>query len=338
MKIHTFTALLSIVALLASCGQKQAQTEPEARTEIVETSTLTRNTISRVLEFSTTLQGYKTVNISPSVTGKIEHIYAEVGTGVNQGALLVRMDQNQYNTTKLTFTNLGVELQRMEALKETGAVSDQTYDQTKLSYEQTKESLAFLEKNTFVRAPFGGVISAKNYEDGELYSGQPILVLTQIATLKALMSIPESYYPDVKPGMKVDIASDVYPGETFPGSIETVYPTVDATSHTFQVKVRIPNPTRKLRPGMYVHTKLAMGQAEAIVVPYQAVQKLTGSNDRYIFLDKDGVAKRIFVQLGQRFDQDIEIISDEIAEGDRIVTVGQAKLVDGSKLNVVKEN
>ena len=84
--------------------------------------------------------------------------------------------------------------------------------------------------------------------------------------------------------------------------------------------------------------KLAMGQAEAIVVPYQSVQKLTGSNDRYIFLDKDGVAKRVFVQLGQRFDQDIEIISDEIAEGDRIVTVGQAKLVDGSKLNVVKEN
>ena len=262
----------------------------------------------------------------------------EVGTGVNQGAMLVRMDQNQYNTTKLTFANLGVELQRMEALKETGAVSDQSYDQIKLSYEQTKESLAFLEKNTFVKAPFGGVISAKNYEDGELYSGQPILVLTQIATLKALMSIPESYYPNVKQGMKVDIVSEVYPDQVFPGTIEVVYPTIDATSHSFQVKVRIPNASHKLRPGMYVHTKLAMGQAETIVVPYQSVQKLTGSNDRYIFLDKDGVAKRVFVQLGQRFDQDIEIISDEIAEGDRIVTVGQAKLVDGSKLNVVKEN
>ncbi|MBO4768904.1 MAG: efflux RND transporter periplasmic adaptor subunit [Bacteroidales bacterium] len=338
MNIRTVATLLSIAALTLSCGPKQTQEAPEARTEIVETSGITRSTISRVLEFSTTLQGYKTVNIAPSITGKIEHIYVEVGSGVNQGATLVRMDQNQYNTTKLTFTNLGVELQRMEALKETGAVSDQTYDQTKLSYEQTKESLAFLEKNTFVRAPFGGVISAKNYEDGELYSGQPILVLTQIATLKALMAIPESYYPDVKAGMKVDIVSDIYPDTVFPGTIEVVYPTVDATSHTFQVKVRIPNPTRKLRPGMYVHTKLAMGQAEAIVVPYQSVQKLTGSNDRYIFLDKDGVAKRVFVQLGQRFDQDIEIISDEIAEGDRIVTVGQAKLVDGSKLNVVKEN
>jgi RND family efflux transporter MFP subunit len=338
MNIRTAASILCSAALLVSCGPKQTQTEMEERVEIVETSPITRSTISRVLEFSTTLQGYKTVNISPSLTGKIEHIYVEVGTGVNQGAMLVRMDQNQYNTTKLTFANLGVELQRMEALKETDAVSDQSYDQIKLSYEQTKESLAFLEKNTFVKAPFGGVISAKNYEDGELYSGQPILVLTQIATLKALMSIPESYYPNVKQGMKVDIVSEVYPDQVFPGTIEVVYPTIDATSHSFQVKVRIPNASHKLRPGMYVHTKLAMGQAETIVVPYQSVQKLTGSNDRYIFLDKDGVAKRVFVQLGQRFDQDIEIISDEIAEGDRIVTVGQAKLVDGSKLNVVKEN
>ena len=338
MNIRTAASVFCAAALFASCGPKQTQTAMEERAEIVETSAITRSTISRVLEFSTTLQGYKTVNISPSITGKIEHIYVEVGTGVNQGATLVRMDQNQYNTTKLTFANLGVELQRMEALKETGAVSDQSYDQIKLSYEQTKESLAFLEKNTFVKAPFGGVISAKNYEDGELYSGQPILVLTQIATLKALMSIPESYYPNVKTGMKVDIVSEVYPDQVFPGSIEVVYPTVDANSHTFQVKVRIPNGNHKLRPGMYVHTKLAMGQAETIVVPYQAVQKLTGSNDRYIFLEKDGVAKRVFVQLGQRFDQNIEIISDEIAEGDRIVTVGQAKLVDGSKLDVVKEN
>ena len=338
MNIRTTASFLLFAALLVSCGPKQTQTAVEERSEIVETSPISRSTISRVLEFSTTLQGYKTVNISPSVTGKIEHIFVEVGTGVNQGDMLVRMDQNQYNTTKLTFANLGVELGRIEALKETGAVSDQTYDQTKLSYEQTRESLAFLEKNTFVRAPFGGVISAKNYEDGELYSGQPILVLTQIATLKALISVPESYYPEVKPGMKVDIESDIYPGETFPGTIEIVYPTVDATSHSFQVKVRIPNAGRKLRPGMYVHTRMAMGKAETIVVPYQAVQKLTGSNDRYIFLDKDGVAKRVFVQLGQRFDQDIEIISNEIAEGDRIVTVGQAKLVDGSKLKVVKEN
>lgn len=339
MKIRSFATTLCAAAALAACGPKQtAAVATEERTEIVETSALTKQTVSRILEVSTTLEGWQTMNVSPSLTGKIEHIYVEVGSSVAQGDMLVRMDQQQYNSTKLTYTNLGIEMQRLEALKETGAVSDQTYDQTKLSYDQTKESLAFLEKNTFVKAQFGGVISAKNYEDGELYSGQPILVLTQIGTLKALIGVPESYYPQVKRGMKVNIKSDIYPDTVFPATIETVYPTVDAASHTFQVKVRIPNGGYKLRPGMYVHTTMEMGMAEAIIVPYQAVQKLTGSNDRYIFLEDNGTAKRVFVQLGQRFDQDVEIISNEIEEGDRYVTVGQAKLVDGSKLNVVKEN
>lgn len=338
MKTRIYSAVAIAAITLASCGPKQVEEQNTVREELVETTRIYEQEISRDLEFSTTLQGYQTINVAPSVTGKIEHIYVEVGTSVNTGTMLVRMDRNQYTNTKLTYANLGVEMARMESLKESGAISEQTYDRTKLSYDQTRESLDFLEKNTFVKAPFPGVISAKNYEDGELYSGQPILVLTQISTLKALISIPESYYPYVKAGKKVEIASDIYPDELFPATIEIVYPTIDATSHTFQAKVRIPNDSRKLRPGMYVKTTMSMGMAKAMVVPYQAVLKLTGANDRYIFVEKDGVAKRIFVKLGQRFDENVEIISDEIANGDRLVTVGQGKLVDGAKLKVTKEN
>lgn len=81
-----------------------------------------------------------------------------------------------------------------------------------------------------------------------------------------------------------------------------------------------------------------MGKSNAIVVPYQSVQRLIGSNERYVFLNDNGVAKRVFVKLGQRFDEQIEIISDDIHIGDELVTVGQAKLVDGVKLNVAKGN
>ena len=338
MKRSSILLVAALAVLAAACGGKQTQQQVEDRVELVETTTLAMADISRELDFSTTLEGWQTLNVAPSLTGKIEHIYVEVGTTVGAGAMLVRMDQNQYTTTKLTYANLGVEMERMESLRESGAVSQQTYDQTRLSYEQTKESLEFLEKNTYVRAPFGGVISARNYEDGELYSGQPILVLTQISTLRAQIAIPETYFPYVKKGMRVDISSEIYPGEVFPATIEIVYPTIDPASHTFQARLRIPNSALKLRPGMYVRTRMSMGMARALVVPYQAVLKLTGSNDRYVFLEQDGVARRVFVTLGQRFDENIEIISDEIREGDHLVTVGQAKLVDGTKLNVTKEN
>ena len=291
----------------------------------------------RQIELSTTLQGYEEMNISPSLTGIIEKIYVEVGDRVRKGDTLVRMDQNQLNTTRLAYANLQIEMNRVRMLLESEAISQQTYDQTKLSFDQTAESLRFLEENTFVRAQYDGVISSKSYEDGELYAGaQPILRLTQISELKAYVNVPETYFPKVKEGMKVNVYSDIYPDKVFPATIEIVYPTIDPASHTFTLKLRIPNRSELIRPGMYVSTVLDLGRTEALVVPYQSVLRLIGSNNRYVFVDDGGVAKRVFVEIGERHDQTIEISSDSLKVGDPIVTTGQAKLVDGVRLNVVK--
>jgi len=234
--------------------------------------------------------------------------------------------------------NAKVEMSRVEALKEVGSISQQTYDQTKVQVDQLEETVRLYEENTFVRADFNGVIAAKNFEDGELCAGQPILTLTQISTLKAFIAIPETYLPQVKKGMPLSLVSDVYPDKTFPATVEIVYPTIDASSHTFTVKVKIPNASELLRPGMYVRTSLPVGKSEALMVPYQAVLKLIGSNIRYVFLNNNGVSKRVEVELGNRYDKYIEIISSEIKAGDEIVTVGQSRLVDGVKLKVATEN
>ena len=306
------------------------------RVEQVRTTVLQPREIEREISVSTNLQGYITQNVAPSLTGKIEHIYCEVGDKKAAGSDLVRMDQTQYKTTKITLANLEIEKNRIEQLLKTGSATQQQYDQITTQYNSTKEQLEFLQANTYVKAPFSGVISAKTYEDGELYGGQPILVLTQIDKLNALVAIPETYFPLLKAGMKLSLTSEIYPDKVFPATVEVVYPTVDATSHTFQVKIVIPNSKELLRPGMYVTTTIGLGKANTIVAPYQAVEKLVGANDRYVFLNENGVAKRVSVTLGQRFDQDIEIIAPEIVPGVELVTVGQHKLIDGVKLNVVE--
>ena len=337
MKIKAIATITACAALLCGCGGNNTADVAEERVEQVRTTPLAYQEVSRQIELSTTLQGYDQMNISPSLTGLIEKIYVEVGDRVRKGDTLVRMDRNQLNTTRIAFANLQIEMNRVQMLLESEAISQQTYDQTKLSYDQTQETLRFLEENTFVRAQFDGVISAKTYEDGELYSGaQPILQLTKINELKAYVNVPETYYPLVKKGMQVNVYSDIYPGRAFPASIEIVYPTVDPASHTFTLKLRIPNSSELIRPGMYVSTVLDLGRTEALVVPYQAVLRLIGSNNRYVFVDEGGVAKRVFVEIGERHDQTIEISSDSLRVGDRIVTTGQAKLVDGVKLNVVQ--
>jgi membrane fusion protein, multidrug efflux system len=335
-RLISIIAFISLAVVLASCGAKgKAEKTAVERIEKVKVESLQKSKISRKIDLSTTLEGYETMNISPSLTGKIEHIYVEVGSKVKAGDMLVRMDQKQLNATKLTFANLGVELDRIKTLRETNTVSQQTYDQMKLNYDQTKESQDFLEQNTFVKATMSGVISAKNFEDGELYSGAPILVLTQIHILKALINIPESYFPEVKAGMNLELHSDIYPNQTFPATIEIVYPTIDSRTHTFQAKLKIQNGSNLLRPGMFIRTSLELGEVDAIMVPYQSVLKLVGSNERYVFFNENNIAKRKSVTLGQRFNEKVEILSNEIKEGDQLITVGQAKLIDGVKLSIV---
>ena len=328
--------------MLIGCN-KQTETSAESaaaveeeRVEQVRTTVLQPREIERIISVSTNLQGYLTQNVAPSLTGKIEHIYCEVGDRVRKGQDLVRMDQTQYKTTKISLANLEIEKNRVEQLLKSGSATQQQYDQILTQYNSSKEQLDFLQTNTYVKAPFAGVISAKTYEDGELYSGQPILVLTQIDKLKALVAIPEMYFPKFKEGMKLTLTSEIYPDQSFPATVEVVYPTIDASSHTFQVKIVIPNQKNLLRPGMYVTTTIGLGREKAIVAPYQSVETLVGANDRYVFINDNGRAKRVAVTLGQRFDQNIELISPEITAGVEMVTTGQHKLVDGVKINVVE--
>ena len=127
-----------------------------------------------------------------------------------------------------------------------------------------------------------------------------------------------------------------YPDRTFDGTVSIVYPTIDPASRTFTVEVKIPNSDESLRPGMYGTIDFFIGNTETMVVPAIAVLKLQGSNDRYVFLNKDGKAKRVAVKLGRRFEDQVELISDEIREGDELIVVGQGRLVDGSPLSITK--
>ncbi len=337
--MNKFVSTVSVVAFimaLSACTKQEVVTQEQEKVEKVQVMKMTASEIQREVILPSTLEGYDNMKVSSSVSGIIDEILVDVGDRVSKGQLLVKMDPTQYTTTKLQYANLGVEMGRMDALKEAGSISQQIYDQTKTQYEQLKEQLALYETNTFVRADFAGVISARNFEPGELCAGQPILQLTQINKLKAYINVQEAYFPYLKNGMKLTITSDIYPGKEFPATIEMVYPTIDPSSHTFSVKVQVPNASELLRPGMYVTTTISVGKVNGILVPYQSVLKLIGSNERYVFVNDNGVAKRVKVTLGKRYDRDVEIISEELKEGDELVVVGQGRLVDGVKLEIIK--
>jgi len=327
--------LLGISLILSACGSRKAEETQEEQGGVVRVQKVKQEEIARSFKFSTVLQAYERVNIAPQAPGRISQILTPVGTRVSQGQLLVQMDKTSYEALKVQFEDLAVNFKRVSILNESDNISKQQYDQVRASYEATRTQLNNVEANTFLRAPFAGIIEARNYEPGELYNGAvPILSLVQLKTLKATINISETFFPQITKGMPVYITPDIFPDQSFKAEIDIIYPTIDAGTHTFQVQVKIPNDKEILRPGMFATASMNLGQVKTVVVPSLAVLKLQGTNERYVFLNNNGFAKRVPVRIGQRFDDQVEIISNEIKVGDEIVIVGQARLHDGIRITV----
>ena len=342
--------ILSIIALaiLTGCSNKKDKAADTSNATVqavpVKVMKLEKKKIAKTIDYTANLEAEEQVYYAPSSTGRIEKIHVEVGDPIKKGQLLVEMDRTQLHQAEVQLKNLETEYNRAVMLKKTESISQQAYDAAVTQYEVAKSNVEFLRENTKLLAPFNGVVTGKFYENGEMYSGSPaggaakasVISIEQINPLKAKVNMTEQYFPLIKQGTPVELKSAIYPDRTFPGTVSIVYPTIDKDSRTFTVEVKIPNNDLTLRPGMFGSITFFIGETETMVVPALAVLKLQGANNRYVFLNDNGKAKRVEVILGKRFDDQVELISDEIKEGDELITVGQARLVDGAPIQITK--
>ncbi|MBN2518969.1 MAG: efflux RND transporter periplasmic adaptor subunit [Bacteroidales bacterium] len=355
MKSKIIYAGIILMALAAiSCkpkeqkneGVKEAvQEEQEQRVQPVKIMKVTYSDIEKTEQYMATINPWETGNIGPNQPGKIDRILVDVGDRVKKGDLLVKMDPTYLIQAKLQFEDTKRDFARMDSLLPYGSVSQQVYDKTKMGYELAKTALQTLEENVNIRAPFDGIIVGKFNNEGELYSaaapnaltGVPCIVaLYQIDFLKVIINVSEKHWNEVKNNMEAEVTSELYPDKVFKGKVYKVYPTINAATKTFQVEIKVPNALEILRPGMFAKVTLKFGQNEAFIVPASAVLKQEGTNNRYVFIEEKGNAKRLAIIPGKRYDDKIEIISG-IKPGQNLVIQGQSALMDGDPVNVVKE-
>jgi RND family efflux transporter MFP subunit len=207
-----------------------------------------------------------------------------------------------------------------------------------------KTNVDFMEQNTLLKAPFTGVVTGKYFEDGEMYSGTPttisgrsaVVTVMQVNPLKVNVSISEQYYPLIKRGMKAAVTADVYEDETFTGTTYRIAPTISASTRSFIAELEVPNHRDLLKPGMFVRVSMDLGEVETFVVPAATVLLQEGTNTRYVFVEDQGQARRVEVLLGKRFDDKLEIISETLKEGAKLITEGQSKLINNDKIEVVE--
>jgi membrane fusion protein, multidrug efflux system len=309
----------------------------------VKISILAKTKIARTIDYTATILPFEEVNMAPSTPGRIDNIYVKVGDKVSKGENLFLMDRTQLFQMELQLSSLAKELSRLDTLLKSGSAKQQQYDQMKTQYDVTKTNVDFMKENTLLKAPFNGVVTGKYFEDGEIYSGSPttatgrsaVVTVMQVNPLKINVNITEQYYPLIKKGMKAEVTADVYKNEKFTGTVFRIAPTINSETRSFIVELELPNRNDLLKPGMFVRVSMNLGEVETFVVPANTVLVQEGTNTRFVFVMKDNIAERIEVQVDKRFDDQLEIISSNIKEGDLLITEGQARLINGDKVVLV---
>jgi RND family efflux transporter MFP subunit len=350
---NSISALMICGLLLAACSSKDKNktatsgdplTVTEKSAIPVKIIALSKTKISRTIDYTATILPFEEVNMVPSTPGRIEKIYVEIGCKIKSGEKLILMDRTQLYQLELQLSSLQKDLIRLDTLLKSGSAKQQQYDQMKTQYDVTKTNVDFMKVNTLLKSPFSGVVTGKYFEDGEMYSGAPttqtgrsaIVTVMQVDPLKVNVNISEQYYPLIKIGMKAEVMADVYKNEKFTGTVFRISPTINSGTRSFNVELELPNRNELLKPGMFVRVSMDLGEVETFVVPANTVLVQEGTNIRFVFIANTDTAERIEVTIGKRFDDQLEVISTNIKEGDMLITEGQSKLINGDKIEINK--
>ena len=338
MKKNLKFIALTAVALLCACGSKDATLAQLNEKPKVKVKRVLTENVPMLKEYSTTVEAMQKNSITPNSPLRIEKIFVEVGDMVKKGDKLVQLDAKDLDKLQLQYEYQLDQFKKTEKLHKAGGVSSADYENAKTQLEVTKKTIDSRKENTVLISPIDGVISARNYDKGDMCNGQqPILVVEQISPVKMKVNISESDYTKVNKDLEISLAFGALDEEEFKGKVDIIYPTINPATHTFPVQITVENADKKVRPGMYGKATVNFGSQKLVVIPDMAVIKQAGSSDHYVYTynPKDGKVSKKKVKLGRRIGNRYPVISG-IPSGSRVVVAGKEGLRDGLEVEVVE--
>ena len=328
---------LSIIAAVAltSCGKKeQVNAVEEEELPIVTVDFAHSMEVPQNKVYTANVEAENINNIAPASPNRIKRINVEVGDHVRAGQELVVLDKSNIAQLRINLEQIEREYNRAVQLLEIGAGTQQAVDQLKAQLDAAKSQYDNLLENTVLRSPITGVVTARNYDPGDMTGSLPVLTVGQLTpVVKVMINVSENDLATLKAGQDVEVTFDAFPGETFQGKVQRIYPTVDTATRTFEVEVRIANGQERLKPGMFARVSIDLGSRNNVVVPDRAVVKQTGSGNKYVYVLNGSTVSYKRVELGRRLDNAYELISG-IEDGDTVVITGQSRLADGVRVEV----
>lgn len=350
-KLLSISLILAPLALTACSGKEEtAKAEKQETVPVVKVETVNSRSVDQLGVYTASVEAQIVNNISANTPNRIKQILVDEGQVVGAGQRVAVLDdvntfsyETQVNNAKANLQNVQVNYNRALELFKIGGGTKQNVDameiqliNAKNALSQAQRALRNARENTVLTSPISGVVTARNYDPGDMTGNLPILTISRVQPVKIVINVTESELPHVRRGMPASIRFDTYGDEEFKGTVSTVMPTVDPQTRTFGVEITMPNADRRVLPGMFGRVTLNLGTAQRVVVPDKAVVKQQGSGNQYVYVLKpDGTVSYNKVQLGQRLGDEYELLSG-VESGSQVVINGQSKLADGVKVNVAK--
>jgi RND family efflux transporter MFP subunit len=322
-----------IVKLQKEVGAKDSAKNTDVSTVVVKTSTFVN-----YVEIQGKVDAQDNVMAYPQSPGTITNIYVKAGQHVNKGQVLAQLDASVLNQN-ISQAETQVALyktlyDRQKNLWDQKIGTEVQYIQAKTTWESSVKQVASLRQQADmyrITSPITGTVDQMDLKLGQ--AGQPGTTGIRVVNadlLKAKADVPESYAGSVNTGNAVKI---VFPdaNDSLTTTVTFAAKVIDPTSRSFGVEVKLPQ-RKNLRPNMTAVLKIAnYTKPNAIVIPVKAVQH-TEDGD-FVFVNKDGVAKRVAVKVGAIYGGQSEIKSG-LSAGDQLITDGVSDVEDGDKISV----
>ncbi|VVC77048.1 Multidrug resistance protein MdtA [Aquicella siphonis] len=297
-----------------------------------------------------TLTAIVGVNVTTELAGMVQKIYFTPGATVTEGTVLVQLNadaeigqlhslQAQTELAKITY-------QRDKAQYAVRAVSKQQVDTDEWNLKnlqgQTAQQAATVAKKT-LRAPFSGRLGISQVNPGQyLNVGDTVTSLQTLNPIYIDFYLPQQAVSQLKVGQNVIVTTDSFKGKQFSGRITTIQPNVDTNTRNVEVEATLDNPKLELLPGMYASVDVTVGEPKTFLTLPQSAITFNPYGDIVYVVKKEGnddknepllIARQVFVTTGETRGDQIQVLAG-LKEGDEVVTSGQLKLKNNSRISV----
>jgi RND family efflux transporter MFP subunit len=300
------------------------------------------NDANLVLPGST--QGIQEAAIYARANGYVREWKVDIGQTVQRGQLLAEIEtpevDQQLAQTKANYEIAKVTAERWADLAAKKVVSNQEYDQNEKAYEAAKanyEQLQRLQGFQKIVAPFAGVITARNIDNGDLVSagtsGQPapLFRIAQTDMLRIYVEVPQTQSRLIAPGQTAAVSLREIPNRTFAAKVIRTARAIDPASRTLRTELQIPNADGELFPGMYAEVKIVLPQdAHTLIVPGNAVM-IRAEGPKVLVVDAKQIVRSRSVNLGRDLGEKVEIVSG-LAPNESVVANPTDALRDGTEV------